>query len=159
LPEVQRRGPEVESPAETAALIAREQDPNAAWVISCSPDSSFLPAILPGFQGRTRVTQTHPHNQDKPGTLERDVTIPAKKKATLSFWVNHAGGADWELRVVVDGTTLKKELIGGELIWRQFSFDLSPHAGKTVKISLQNAANDWSSEFAYWSDITIAVGE
>jgi hypothetical protein len=43
--------------------------------------------------------------------------------------------------------------------WRQFSFDLSPYAGKTVKIVLQNAANDWSSEFAYWSDIAVAITE
>jgi len=149
----------VASAGEAATLIAREQDPLAAWTISCSSNSQYLPAILPEYRGRSNVTQTHPFSLEKPGTLQREVSIPAKRHATLSFWVNHAVSADWELRVVVDGTTLKKELIGGDATWRRFTIDLSAYAGKSVRIILENVANDWSSEFAYWSDITIDITE
>ncbi|HZE95702.1 MAG TPA: hypothetical protein VE981_01630 [Planctomycetota bacterium] len=145
--------------AAAASMIAKEQDPLTGWTISCSSNNGFLPLILPEFRGRPRVVETHPFSEQKPGTVERDVTIPAKRRAMLSFWVTHAHDADWELRVLVEGTLLKKELVGGDDAWRQYTFDLSAHAGKTVRISLQNAANNWSSEFAYWSDVAVTVGD
>jgi hypothetical protein len=146
-------------PAAAASLIAREQDPLAGWTIASSANFTYLPVILPEFRGRTRVMWTHPFSEQKPCTIERDVAIPAKKKATLSVWVTHAHDADWELRVFVDGTLLKKELVGGDDAWRQYTFDLSAHAGKTVKILLHNAANNWSSEFGYWSDVAVTFGD
>ena len=33
--------------------------------------------------------------------------------------------------------------------------DLSPFAGRAIGLRLENAPNDWSYEFAYWSDVKV----
>jgi hypothetical protein len=37
------------------------------------------------------------------------------------------------------------------------SVGLSRHAGRTVKLGLENRANNWSFEFGYWSDVGFKV--
>jgi hypothetical protein len=35
--------------------------------------------------------------------------------------------------------------------WKDVSVDLTDLAGQAVTIDLQNKANDWSNEFAFWN--------
>jgi len=39
--------------------------------------------------------------------------------------------------------------------WRQRTVDLTPFAGKTIALRVENAANDWNFEHGYWSDFVI----
>ena len=56
----------------------------------------------------------------------------------------------------MDDEIVKKEIIGhdGER-WKKVVVDLSPHAGKEITIRLEGAANGWSWEFGYWSDLKL----
>ena len=39
--------------------------------------------------------------------------------------------------------------------WTTVEVDLTPMAGKTVKVELDNAADGWSWEAAHWSKIAV----
>jgi hypothetical protein len=39
--------------------------------------------------------------------------------------------------------------------WKTIQIDLSSFAGKKIILRLENAANDWNWEFAYWNDIRL----
>jgi hypothetical protein len=39
------------------------------------------------------------------------------------------------------------------------SVDLKEYAGRTVVLRLENAANDWAWEFAYWADLELRTGQ
>ncbi len=72
----------------------------------------------------------------------------------MSFYVAADDRGDWELRVLADGKQLKKQLVdkSGER-WKRIEVDVTPFAGKTIALKLENAANDWNFEFAYWAEI------
>jgi hypothetical protein len=40
-------------------------------------------------------------------------------------------------------------------VWKPVSVDLGAFAGQTVKLRLENTANDWAWEFGYWSDVRL----
>lgn len=57
-----------------------------------------------------------------------------------------------------DGKTLVERTIGPDTVkeaWADIGVDLSPFAGKRVKIELTNQANSWSWEAAYWAKIVV----
>ena len=43
--------------------------------------------------------------------------------------------------------------------WQDVALDLSSLAGRRVVLRLENAANNWAFEFAYWSNLRIDTGE
>jgi hypothetical protein len=60
------------------------------------------------------------------------------------------------LRVFVNDQPVKKQLVDrkGDR-WKVVTVDLTPYAGKTINVRLENAANNWDWEFGYWSDLQI----
>jgi arylsulfatase A-like enzyme len=112
------------------------------------------PAMNPGlrqkWQGRSNVLLTHPRSQDLPCVLSRSFEVPAGKKTALQFAVNNHPKGNWTLVVRIDGDEVLKKSIE-ESTWQEFRFDLSKHAGETIKIELENRASDWAFEAAYWS--------
>jgi hypothetical protein len=42
-----------------------------------------------------------------------------------------------------------------ESSWQEFQFDLTKHAGETIKIELENRASDWTFEAAFWNGIEL----
>lgn len=48
---------------------------------------------------------------------------------------------------------LKKSI--EESKWKEIRLDLWKHAGKTIKIELENRAGDWSFEVACWNQIEL----
>ena len=64
------------------------------------------------------------------------------------------------MRVLVEGKLIEKHLIdhNGDR-WKPVSVDLSSHAGKTINLRLENAANDWNYEFGFWSDLQLVEPE
>jgi putative membrane-bound dehydrogenase-like protein len=131
---------------------------NPEWRVS-APDFEGTPAKYPEFAGRRNVLATHPYDEKRAAALERDIELPADKKAVLSFAVAAHEKGDWELRVTANGRELRKQIVGhdGER-WTQVRVDLSPFAGRKVALRLENRANGWSWEFAYWSDLKIETG-
>ena len=102
---------------------------------------------------------THPFSREKPAVLERELEIPAGQKTTLKFLAAAHEKGDWELRVFANGQRLHHQTVGGPAshgeTWQSFVADLTPFAGKKIKVRLENAANGWSYEFAYWTALEI----
>ncbi|MCY2989553.1 MAG: hypothetical protein NTY19_17010 [Planctomycetota bacterium] len=63
--------------------------------------------------------------------------------------------------VKVDGKELLKKSVGEETAptgWMDVVVDLTPYAGKSVKLELWNQASGWNGAFAYWQGISINRG-
>jgi len=127
---------------------------NPEWSVIC-PDFEGAPARVHEYQGRENVLLTHPISRTEPSALERTVALPKGSAAVLTFLVAADSRGDWELRTVVNGKILQKQLISHSDGWKRIAVDLSQYAGQTVKLRLENAANDWNYEFGYWSSIEL----
>jgi hypothetical protein len=127
----------------------------AEWKITSSNEAGST-GLLDSHGDRTSVMMTHPADRTTPARLEREVDIPSGKKTTLSFSVACHQQGDFELRLFIDGKEALKEIVGPKGSgWRDKKVDLSLHAGKKVAIRLENAANNWEWEHAYWHDLKI----
>ncbi|MEP3477800.1 MAG: PVC-type heme-binding CxxCH protein [Fuerstiella sp.] len=111
------------------------------------------------FRNRTAV-QSHPQSQNIPcALLRRNVSIPLGKKTTLKLCVSHHPHGDWQLRILADGKVMVDQIVGPETVsqneWLDISVDLTDFAGKTINLSLENRANGWKNEWAYWHKVEI----
>jgi putative heme-binding domain-containing protein len=129
------------------------------WQVD-SPQFEGAPAKYPSFNGRANVLMTHPYDSKTPAAIVRPYVPALGRKTVLSFLAaSHAKG-DWELRVVVDGETLHKQVVGHDKEpWTAVRIDLSAYAGRRIVLRLENAANDWNYEFGYWADLKILESE
>lgn len=146
---------ELERRAAEAARIERERRAAVwkAWSVTSSSEEDSG-RLHDRHLGRDNVLKTHPLDRDTPAALEGAVDLPAGKRTVLEFWVAPHEQGDWELRVLVDGKTVEKRLVGPKGSgWRRVRVDLSSHAGRRVRIRLENAANDWAWEYGYWCDL------
>jgi hypothetical protein len=111
------------------------------------------------FRNRLAV-QTHPVNQTTPCVLRGEVEIPADKKAKLRVRVSHHPHGDWQLVVKANGKVLLDQIIGPATVkneWADLEIDLAAFAGGRVKIELENRANNWSNEWAYWNEVALVL--
>lgn len=127
------------------------------WKISqCGPDMN--PGLRAQERGKANVMLTHPLDPATPCVLSKSVKVPAGKMTFLKLIVaNHPGG-DWELIVKADERELLKKAVSKETTndgWIDVTVDLTPFAGKTVKLSLLNQPTEWYCEAGYWARIAI----
>jgi putative membrane-bound dehydrogenase-like protein len=129
------------------------------WQIDC-PDFEGAPSKYPELIGRANVLMTHPFDSKTPAAIIRAMNLPVGQKTILSFKVASHERGDWDLRVLADGEVLHRQKIGhdGER-WTNVRIDLSNYAGRRIVLRLENAANDWSWEFAYWADLKLESSE
>jgi hypothetical protein len=129
---------------------------NPEWKLNV-PDFEDSPVKLPEFAGKRNVLLTHPFSKEKASVLEREIDVPAGKKTSLTFNVASHESGDWELRIFANEQLIKKQIVDkkGDR-WKTVSVDLTPFAGKKINLRLENAANDWNYEYAYWSDIRLS---
>jgi putative heme-binding domain-containing protein len=128
---------------------------NPEWKLNV-PEFENSPVKYAEYEGKRNVLMTHPFSKEKPSALERTVKVPMGKKTILSFNVASHDQGDWELDVKADGHLLKKAIIDKDgTRWKAIQVDLTPFAGKTINLRLENAANDWNWEFGYWNDIQL----
>lgn len=111
------------------------------------------------FRNRVAV-QTHPKDRNTACTLfARGVDVSKDKKTTLKLSVSHHPHGDWKLRVLANEKVIADQIVGPETVgkdeWLNVAVDLSPFAGKTVKLTLENKANNWANEWAYWNKVEI----
>jgi hypothetical protein len=112
------------------------------------------PGLRKEWQGRSNVLLTHPRSKDVACVLSRRVEIPTGRKTALRLEVTNHPKGDWTLVVRVDGGEVLKRSIG-DTRWQEYRFDLTKHAGETIRIELENRASDWAFEAAYWSRIEL----
>ena len=124
------------------------------WKVKNWGGPSMKPGLRQQWQGRNNVLMTHPRSKDLSCILSRSVAVPAGKKTVLRFAVNNHPQGDWTLVVRIDRDEVLKEAIDDSR-WQEFSFDLTKYAGTTINLELENRANDWAFEAAYWHRIEL----
>jgi hypothetical protein len=127
------------------------------WKIKdCGPDMD--PGLREQWGGKKKVFVTHPLDRNTGCTIWREAEVPAGKKTVLRLVVGHDPKGDWTLIVKADGKQVygqpvdKATAAGG---WMEVVVDLSPYAGKKVKLELVNQADGWAFEAAYWAKIEL----
>jgi hypothetical protein len=132
------------------------------------------PQMLPDYMGRKHVLKAQP-SQKWGVILECTVTLPAGKHTYLKVGVAHHPtianeqtgfpeiGA-WKLDVLVDGQRVGGYSVstqGGLVVWEDPQFDLTPYAGRSVKLTLVGNHDMKYTEFymasqtTYWSGIEL----
>ncbi|MEM7392582.1 MAG: PVC-type heme-binding CxxCH protein, partial [Verrucomicrobiota bacterium] len=114
-------------------------------------------ALVKSHRGRDAV-RTHPVNRNTPCVLRKRMKVPADKTTTLNLAVSYHPHGDWQLLAFVNQKQVASHIIGHETTtdgWADVSVDLSDYAGKQVVIDLENKANNWHNEWAYWGKIEI----
>ena len=110
------------------------------------------------YRSRTAV-ETHPIDRTTPFVIHRVVDVPQDKKTLLQLRVSHHPEGDWQLRVLADKRVLADRLVSAKTVpqnqWLEVQVDLTEFAGSQLKLSLENRANDWFCEWAYWNQIKI----
>jgi hypothetical protein len=116
------------------------------------------PGLHDELRGRKNVLVTHPLSETIGCVLSRTVDLPANSKSVLKLIVGHDARGDWDLIVKANGQQLLRKTIGPQTTtvgWADVSVDLSPLAGKTVKLELVNEPTGWRYEAAYWGEISL----
>ena len=129
------------------------------WQIAnCGTDMN--PGLRAEEQGRKNVLVTHPLDRQTGCVLTRSVEIPAGKDTELCLTVGHHPQGDWDLIVRADGKPLLRQPIDKTTApagWTDVLVDLSPLAGRTVKLELVNQPTGWAWEAGYWASIRITT--
>ncbi len=123
---------------------------------NCGADMD--PGLRAEWGGRKNVLVTHPLSERTGCTLFRTVDVPEGKTTTLRLVVGHDPRGDWTLIVHSNGKDLARKTINNKTCtdgWQTLEVDLSPLAGKTVRLALVNEADGWSWEAAYWAEIQL----
>ena len=109
------------------------------------------------FRNRAAI-QTHPLDRETPCVISRELEVPAEAKSALKMRVSHHPHGDWQLRVLVGDEVLAQQIVGPDAVdkeWLDLSVDLTRFAGQKIQLSIENRANNWSNEWAYWSEINV----
>ncbi len=110
------------------------------------------------FRNDTAV-QTHPLDRKIPCRLSRTVKVPTGKATFLVMRVSHHPHGDWQLRVLVNGKLITEKIIGPNTVskdeWLDIHVDLSEFADKKIELAIENKANDWMCEWAYWNHVVV----
>lgn len=131
------------------------------------------PEVLADYFGRHRVLRAQPGADAV--SLDRTVMLPPGKYHYLRIGVAHhttilneqTGRPEigkWNLEVRVNDKKIGEYLVytqGGQVVWEDPQFDLTPYAGQTVRLTLigheTTSGSDFymSSQSTYWSDVEI----
>ncbi|MAV37966.1 MAG: hypothetical protein CMJ59_21210 [Planctomycetaceae bacterium] len=110
------------------------------------------------FRNLTAV-QTHPLDRETPCVIHREIDVPEGKKTSLKLRISHHPHGDWQLRVLVGKKVLADQIVGPKTVskneWADVDVDLTQFAGTKIKLSLENRANNWNCEWAYWNEIQV----
>ena len=111
------------------------------------------------FKNRVAV-QTHPQERYAPCVLKKGkVKIPEGKTTTLNLCVSHHPHGDWQLRVLANKQVIADQIVGPKAVakdeWLDVSVDLTKFAGQTIDLSIENRANNWANEWAYWNKVAV----
>jgi len=125
-----------------------------AWTVqTCGSDMN------PGYRGncfgRSDVLVLHPVSRDEPAILRATLKVPASTKPALDIQVASDTRGDFLLRVLADDTPLLERVVDTKGTWVGFTVGLSDYAGKSTDIRIENHADDWSFEAAYFDEIRL----
>ncbi len=124
------------------------------WKMSnCGPD--MAPGLRAEYLGRKNVFMTHPLNKDVGCTLSREIEVAAQGKTFVRMLVASDKRGDFQLIVKAATKSVIEQTITADTGWAAIEVDLTPYAGKSVKVELINQPNGWSWEAAYWATVEV----
>ncbi len=128
------------------------------WQIKdCGPDMN--PGLRDQWEGRPHVLCVHPLDAQTGCVLSRTVTVPAGQQTLLRLLVGHDPRGDFDLIVRVNDDQILHTPVNPTTCqdgrWLRQEIDLTPYAGREIKIELVNQPTGWSYEAAYWGEIAI----
>ncbi len=111
------------------------------------------------FRNQAAV-QTHPLDRNTPCVLSNNrLDVPKAKRTALKLRVSHHPHGDWQLRILADGKVIADQMVGPETVgkdeWMDVSVDLTPFAGRRINLAIENRANGWRNEWAYWNKVQV----
>jgi len=127
------------------------------WKVSkCGHDMD--PGLHDEVRGKEKVLVTHPLDRRTGCVLSRKVKIRRDKNTKLHLVVGHHPDGDWTLIVKADAKEVLNTPVGKKTAadgWMEAAVDLTPYAGKEVKLELINQPNGWAWEAGYWAEIKL----
>ena len=105
---------------------------------------------------RDNVLMTRPLSASSPCILYKKLELPAGKMGFLHMDVGHRPNEDWELLVKADGRELLKKTVDKQTAptgWLEVVVDLTPIAGKNVKLELLQQTKENPHVAGYWVEI------
>jgi len=111
----------------------------------------------PEFRNEFAV-QTHPLSRKMPCVLSRHLDVPKGKTTTLKIRTSYHPHGNWQLRILANKKVIHDQIVSYETVkseWLELDLDLSEFAGQHLDLEIENRANDWSWEFAFWGSIKI----
>jgi len=116
-------------------------------VAACGP--YLEPGYRPSEFGRDNVLVIHPVSQTEPAAIEAALPVPADRKKLVIDVASHPEG-DFVLKVYINGQLVKEERIATKGTWKTVEVDVAAQAGKTINVRVENCANNWFNEMAYF---------
>ncbi|MEM9015479.1 MAG: sulfatase, partial [Verrucomicrobiota bacterium] len=104
------------------------------------------------------AVQTHPLSRNMPCVLFRELDVPEGKATRLRIRASYHPHGNWQLRVLANKKVIHDQIVSYETVkteWLELDLDLSEFAGQQVNLEVENRANDWSWEFAFWGKVEI----
>ncbi|MDA9922030.1 hypothetical protein N9E25_01755 [Verrucomicrobiales bacterium] len=106
------------------------------------------------------AVQTHPLSRNMPCILSRHLDVPKGKTTTLKIRASYHPHGNWQLRVLANKKVIHDQIVSYETVkkeWLELEIDLTGFAGKHVDLELENRANDWAWEFAFWGNVDVVT--
>ncbi len=154
LPPAQHENHQKAGPApETAQKLMQRIAPG--FQIRDVGEQGVLPQ--PEFRNEFAV-QTHPLSQNMPCVISRHLDVPKDNTTTLRIRTSYHPHGNWQLRVLANEEVIHDQIVGYETVkseWLDLEIDLTRFAGKHLDLEIENRANDWSWEFAFWGSIKV----
>jgi len=121
---------------------------DAAWEVrACGSDMS--PGLREEQYGRKGVLLIHPVDRDSPAVLAAELSVPDTPHPTLALEVASDRRGDFLLKVYVQDDLVEETVVDTHGKWTTIEIDMTPYAGKTVPVRIENHADDWAWEAAY----------
>ena len=94
---------------------------------------------------------------EEPLVLRRTIDVPQVKRSRLVLAVSSMPAGRWQLKINAEGRNLHQQIVGGstEPHWQTISVDLSPLAGKSAKLELQQITLDGKLSAAFWGQVEL----
>ena len=128
---------------------------NPEWNVKSS-ENQQAPGKLPQYCGKKNILVTHPYWHQGPATIARDYAVPTSGSPKLKLNAAAAKEGKWVLRVFADAKMVHRQVIEGRSeCWTPVEVDLTPFAGKTIPIKIENYAYSMENDFAYWHNLRI----
>ena len=105
-----------------------------------------------------KAVQTHPLDKKTPCSLKRQLQVPGGKSTFLKIRCSYHPHGDWQLRVLANNKVLHDQIVSYKTVkseWLELEIDLTRFAGQKIDLALENRANDWAWEFAFWHSVQI----